>query len=95
MIEAHEVHDGSVEIVDMDGVAHDVVAKLVGFTIDCTRFDTAAHHKCTIRPWVVVAAIIIFGGVALSVVGTAKFAAPDDQRFVQKTALFEVGDALW
>src|SRR3954468_16774051 len=39
-----------------------------------------------------VAAETGFGNIALAVSGAAEFAAPNDQRFVEQTALFQVFD---
>ena len=44
MVYAHEVQDRSLQVVDMDRVFHDVVAKLVCFTIDQPFFDPSTRH---------------------------------------------------
>lgn len=79
------------EVVDVYGVTLDVVAKLVGFAV-YTGPDASASHPDGEAAGVMVATIVIGGEGTLAVVGSAKFAAPDDERFVQQAALFQVGD---
>ena len=45
MVEAEEVEEGGVEIVDVDGVFNDVPADLVGFADDLPALDAAAGHE--------------------------------------------------
>ena len=89
MIESHEVEDGGVEIVDVDGVPDDVVAEVVGLAI-YAGFYAAAGHPDGKAAGVVVAAIVLFGEGTLAIVCAAEFAAPDDEGLVEQTALFEI-----
>ena len=86
------MEESGVKVVDVDGVADDVVAELVGFAVDETFLETTAGHPHGEAARVVVASEVVFGDIALTVGGAAEFAAPDDEGFVEETALFEVGD---
>src|ERR1700691_3540518 len=75
----------------MDGVLDDVVAEVIGLTVDAW-FYPAAGHPDGKAARVVIAAIVLFGEFPLAVVRSAEFPAPDDECFVQQAPLFEVGD---
>src|SRR4051812_3006927 len=77
-----------VEIVDMDGVADDVEAEVVGFAMDMAFLDAAACEPHRETAVVVVAAVV----AALHHRRTAEFAAPNDDRVLQEAALLEVLD---
>src|ERR1700754_1943813 len=83
------MEDGGVEIVNMHRVFDNIVAKIIRFTID-PRLDAAARHPDGIASWMMVASICLRTEFSLAVIGPAKFAAPDDKRFVQQAALFEI-----
>ena len=44
VVDAHQVHDGRLEVVHMHRVLDDVVADLVGFTVGDAGTDAAAGH---------------------------------------------------
>lgn len=44
VIDAELVEDGGVEVADVDRVFGDVVAKVIGLTVNLAAFDTAASH---------------------------------------------------
>ena len=83
MIHAHGVQQGGVQVVDVHGIAHDVIAELIGFSVDHAFLQTAAGHPDGEAAWVVVASEVVGGDVALTVGGAAEFASPDDERFVE------------
>src|SRR6476659_2574485 len=85
------MQDRRVQIVDMDGVANDVIAKIVGFSPYDARFDPAAGEPDGKAAAMMVAAVIGLQG-ALGVNGAPKLAGPDDERVVQHAAPFEVED---
>src|SRR5580698_10308674 len=91
MVESHEVEDGGVEIVDVDGVADDIVPEVVGLAIHA-GFYAAAGHPDGKAAGVVVAAVVLFGKGALAIICPAEFAAPDDEGLVEQAALFEIED---
>jgi hypothetical protein len=62
----------------MDGVLHDVVPKIIGFTVGNTCFYACSSHPNREATWVVISAEII-RHQSLTEIGTAKFAAPNNQ----------------
>src|SRR6185312_16071222 len=74
VVEAEEVEDGGVEVVDVDGVFGDVEAEVVGFAEGDAGFYTAAGEPIGEAVGVMVAAVVS----ALDHGCSAEFAAPDD-----------------
>src|SRR5262249_30076713 len=102
VVEAEEVEDRGVQVVDVDGVLDGLEAEFVGGAMDMAPLDAAAgqpHGKGVV---VVVAAVHLAlvgaGGGELDGGRAAELAAPDDQRVVEHPALFQVleegGDRL-
>ena len=83
MVDAHEVKDGSVEVVEVDGFFFGVVAVVVGRAVNGAWFDTAASHEHGEAVWIVVTSVFALGGW-----GAPEFAAPKNESFVEKAALF-------
>src|SRR5262249_39054394 len=92
MVDAEAVEDGRLQVVDVDGVADDVVGEVVGFAVDDAGADAAAGHPDRETARMVVAAVVLARERALAVDGAAELAAPDDQRVLQETALLEIAD---
>lgn len=90
VVDAQAMQNGGIEIVDVHGIFDDVVAEIVGFAVNDTRFNTAAGHPNREAARVMVAAVICFRQCALAVDRAAEFAAPDDQSIIKHAALFEV-----
>ena len=44
VINAHQVHDRCVKVVDVDFVANDVVAERIGFAVNDAWLDAGARH---------------------------------------------------
>src|SRR3954471_3561307 len=83
---------GGLEVMDVDRVAGDVVAVVVGFAVGEAGLDAAAGHPEGEAAAVVVAAVVVLGEGPLGVDGAAEFASPDDQRLVQQAAVPQVLD---
>ena len=88
VIEAEKVHDGRVQIMNVDFVLGGVEAEFVGFAHGEAGLDAAAGqpHRETI--WMMIATI----AAALDHGGAAKFAAPNNQCFIEETTLLEIFD---
>src|SRR5205823_4613557 len=84
--------DRGVQVVDMDGVADDVVAEVVGLAVGQAALDAAASQPDREAAAVMVAPIVVFGQRALAVDGAPELPAPDHERVVEQAALFEVLD---
>src|SRR5260370_1983950 len=92
VIDAQAMEDGGVEVVDVDGIADDVVAVIVGLAVADAGLDAAAGEPHAEAAAVMVAAMIGGGELALAVHGAAELSAPEDQGIVQQAALLEVLD---
>ncbi len=86
VIEAEQVEDGRVEVVDVDAVGHGVETQFVGFTQSHPRLDPTAGQPHGKGIGVVVSAVI----TALHHRRAAKLATPDDQGILKHSALFQV-----
>src|SRR5438128_2124206 len=60
VVDAHEMKDGGVEVVDVDGIGGDVVGVVVGFTDQDAALDAAAGEPGGEAAGVVVAAVVGF-----------------------------------
>ena len=58
MVEAEEVQDRRVEVVDVDRVLDGLEAELVGGAVDVPAFDAAAGQPDREAPVIVVAALV-------------------------------------
>ncbi len=65
MVDSHEVEDGGVEFVEVDGVLDDVVAEVVGFTEADPAFDPCAGHPHGEAARVMIATVVRLGQGAL------------------------------
>ena len=87
VVEAHEAEDGGVEVVDVHGVLGHVVTEVVGGAVGEAGLDTAAGHPEGEGLDVVVSPVAL---AALGHGGSAKLAAPDDERIFEQAALLQV-----
>src|SRR4030095_10405879 len=93
VIEAEEVEDRGVEIVDMHRVARDVPADLVGFAIGEPAFDSATGEQDRKRIRMMISTgDLLVPGTILAQRGSAELTAPDDERFIEQSAFLEVVD---
>ena len=89
MIDAEEVEDGGVDVVDLGGVAavEGFVAEVVAGAVGDAAADAAAAEPVSEAEGVVVAAF-----AALGAGHAAEFGGPEDEGIVEEPALFEVFD---
>jgi hypothetical protein len=92
VIEAEQVQDRGVEVVDVDRVFDDVVAEIVGLAVDRASLGSASGHPHGEAAWMMIAAVVLFGESPLRIDRAAEFAAPDHQGFVEQAALLEILD---
>src|SRR6185437_2335360 len=86
VIEAEAIENRRVEVVDVDLVLDDVETEVVAFPDRNAGLDAAPRHPHCEGIRVMIAAIV----AALHHRRAAEFAAPDDERAVQHSALLEV-----
>ena len=90
------MQNGGVQIVEMDAVVDGFESEIVGGAVDVAAFDAAAGHPHGETVVVVVAAfaepLVGAGRGQFDGRCAAEFAAPQDEGFVEQTALFQVGE---
>src|SRR5690348_15000589 len=86
VVEAEQVQDGGVQVVDVDLVLDRGIAELIGGTVYLPALDAAAGQPTTETARAVVAAFTVLSGRR-----PAEFARPDDQRFLEQAAPLQVG----
>src|SRR5262245_53401102 len=87
VVEANQVQDGGMKVMDADAVLGGAVADLVGGAVGVAGLDASAGHPIREGVRVMVSA----GAAALHERQAAELAAPDDERLFQEPALFEIG----
>ena len=75
VVDAHQVKNRGVNVVDVEAVFDRVQADFVGLADGLAAFDAAAGHPHRKAVRIMVAAVAFFGHRR-----AAEFAAPDDQR---------------
>ena len=92
VVQAEAVEDGGLEVVDMDGIAGNVVAQLVCLADDVPRLHAPARQPHGERKRMMIAALLARRVAATHLVHgcSAKFTTPDHQGIVEKAALFQV-----
>ena len=78
VVDAEQVQDRRVQIVDMYFVDHRVIAVVIGFTIGQATTDPAARHPDREPMGIVIASVAILGSGS-----PAELSAPDHQRVFQ------------
>ena len=96
VIEAQDMQDGGVEVIDGGNVFRGPVAKLVGRAVRESRFDAATSHPHR------EAVVVVVATIDLACVGArggefdgrsaAEFTAPDDERRIEHAAPLEVSE---
>ncbi len=93
VVEAEEVEDGGLEVVDVDGVLGRTESEFVAFAVHLAALHATAGQEHRIAVGEVVAAEdLATGGAALAEGGTAEFAAPDHEGVLEESTLPEVAD---
>jgi hypothetical protein len=89
VVEAELVQDGGVQVVDVNFVLNGRESKVVGCAVNRATFDAASGypHREPVR-------VVVSTVTALRRRRSAKFAAPDDQRFVEQASLLQISQQL-
>ena len=90
VIDAQQVKDRCLQVVDVDRIAGDVVAVRIRLAERQAALDTAASHPDRKASRMVVAAEVLADQFALAIVGPAELTTPNHQRIVQQPTLPEV-----
>ena len=93
VVDAEQMHDCGLEVVDVDFVAGDFEAEVVAGAVGVAGFEAApGHHHGEDIGEMVTAQVLALGGAAFTERCAAEFPAPDNQGIFQEPALFEVAD---
>src|SRR5579883_2314460 len=92
VVDAQEMEDCGVEVVDVDAVGRDAVAEGIRRAKGDARLDPATGRPDGEASGVVVAAVVGGRQLALAVIRPAELAAPEHQRVVEQAALLQVDD---
>ncbi len=88
VIEAEEVKDGGLEVMDVDFVLGDVEAEVIGLAVGAGLGAAAGHEGGEGLGVVVAARFAAEGGVGFDHGGAAEFSTPDDESFVEEAVSF-------
>src|SRR5690242_20003320 len=89
-VEAEEVEDSGLQVMDAGLVFGDEVAQLVRLSVNCPLFDAAAGQPDAEAVGMMVAAEELAAAALFVEWGAAKLATPDDERAVEQAPLLEV-----
>jgi hypothetical protein len=92
VIEAEQVQEGGMEVVDVDRFFDGAVAELIGGAISHAAFDSAAGEPDGKAPVIVISTAAGFAVDHLNAGGATKFTTAQHDRFVEKSALFEISE---
>ena len=87
VVDTEQVQDSGIEVVHVNGIFGDVVAIVIGFTVDSAFADSGTGQQSGKAPWVVIASVIVWGECTLGVYRATEFTAPDDEGIVEESAL--------
>lgn len=88
VINAEQVQDRCLPIVNVDGVFDDIIAEVIRLPIGDAGFNTAANHPGAVgRTEVITAVPVFFGDIALDKDGAAEFTGKNNQSVVEQAAL--------
>ena len=90
MVDAHEVQNGRLDVVDVHRVFDDVEPVVVRFAVHVSTSDSAAGHPQREGSPMMVPPIIVRLWLTLCVRRAPEFAAPDDERIFQQAPLLQV-----
>ena len=91
MVDAHQVQNGGIQIMNVNGVLGDVVREVIRLAVLKTGLHTPASHPHRPTPRVMVTSVIFSCQRALAVHGASEFPAPDHQSVVQHAPTFQIG----
>ena len=91
-VKAEEVQECCLVVVGSDDVFDGSMTELVGRSVGHARFEAAAGHPDAESLAVVIATVLFRAALVLGDGQSPDFSTPMDDRFVQHTSLFEVGN---
>ena len=93
VVDAEELENGGLKVVDVNGIFGDVETKVIGLADGDAGLDATAGHPHGEGLRVMVPAVAAFeGGTGFNHGSTAEFAAPNDESVIEHAAFLEVLD---
>ena len=92
VVDPQAFQDGCIEVVNVDRIFQDVVAEIVGLSVNDPGLDSTTSHPLGVAAWMVVATVVALCQPALAINGPAEIAAPDHERVVEHSSLLEIVD---
>ena len=86
------MHDGGVDLVEVDRILRDVVAEIIGFPVGRPSLHASTCHPHAEIAGMMVSSVVFTGKLALAIHGTSEFTTEDDQGILEEAALLEVLD---
>ena len=90
MVDAQQMHERCLKVVDVNWILDDVVTEIVGLAVTDSRLDASASHPDRKTLGMMIATVVRLGQFTLRVIRTAEFATPNDQRVVQHASLLQI-----
>ena len=90
VIDAHQMQNRRVQIMDVNLILHRAETKFIRFPVYGAPFDATAGQPHTESEWIMIAPV----NPPLRSRSASKLAPPDNQCFIQQSALLEVGQQL-
>ena len=89
VIDSQQMQDRGLKVVDGNGILNGLEAEIVGSSVSHAWLDPSTCHPDSKCVWMVIAAPgFDFLDFALKEWSSAKFAAPDDERFIEQATAF-------
>ena len=90
MIDAELVEDRGAEVADGNFIFNDIIGVVVRFAIRRSALNSPPSHPGREAFWVVIAAVVVAGKLALAIGGAAKFASKDDEGVIEHASAFQI-----
>src|SRR5215469_7260593 len=65
VVDTHQIENSRINVSDMNRIPHDIVAEIVGFTVDSSALDARAGHPHRITTRMMVPPIVVSSQFAL------------------------------
>ena len=79
MVQSQAVKHSGVEVMDVDRILHNIVAEVVGLSVDDPGLNSASGHPQSETAPMVISPMIIFGERSLAVNRATEFPSPDNE----------------
>ncbi len=86
------VEDGVVAVHRFYWILDDVVAEIVGQANRASALDASSRHPHSETAGMMVAAVVVFGQIALTINRTPKLTAPYNERIFEHVSLLQIFD---